>query len=234
MFQTLLYPVDLLNRIDKALKLFKENDLVSALLEILYVEQNYIYLNDSDVFKFIIKDKLEMPQIDVIRRSGKDIMIILKLLNESNKWNVLKHMESSEIRYFQKQEKLNFKISGHIKCSLLYILIALLEVELYPEWLPSCIKGDIISSCYADNKLVVKLSMEFYLFKREIIFTLCNLKNLNKNGSIFLQIMPSYNHYCDNFISPQAYVEGGIILKAIPKTISYVWFIKNSKLTITL
>jgi len=113
---------------------------------------------------------MNSPVIKSIRNFGQDITSLLNLMNCKLNWTVSKKIGNTIVSHYKDSDTghIYFNVTGTIQTPLLYVLAALMEVELFPEWIPGVYKSEVIKKISKREQLVRYL-MDFKILKRETL-----------------------------------------------------------------
>ena len=150
--QTLLEPVKFFASLDEVELMFEwDNYKLASYDLLLQIEEQVKLLDERDVLKRFLQDKLNSDSIVHIRQFGRPYNLILNLLRNKKSFESPLVPQTDfqifsndvHISHFKQNNHYYVKLEGTLCTPLIYVLAALYEVDLYPTWLPG--------ACYLPN-----------------------------------------------------------------------------------
>jgi hypothetical protein len=228
--KALQMPLKILRQIDLAQQLFDlGHELIAA--EMIVQVENYVdIIDDADLLKEAILDRLYRPAAQSIRNKDKFVLEILTLLHCRSNWKILKLSGPMLLSYVQPSSDIlpRYKLEGLIRCPMIYVLAAFKEADLYQFWLPACISSSIVSKTVKENQITKIVLSFFSIFQRELLIIQSHFGEVLSDGSLFLQARST--EYREGHSSGsrssicRAEVLAGITLKEQPGAYLYVFF----------
>ena len=160
-----------LSKLDKAEKLFLKDYITAAYQLLLEFDSDYEALSNED--KTSIENALKSDILRKIRSYGSEMFFLLNLVQQSEAWKIWcrsKDMTLSSQEDEENKGQFYFKVEGIIDVEPLYIVAALMEVDLYPTWMSRCVHAEILKSISPYSRLVYSI-MDYFFFKRESLMT---------------------------------------------------------------
>eukprot|EP01041_Mallomonas_annulata_P006188 gene6188-12538_t len=208
-----------LDKLNRAESLY-EKECISAATQILHeCDTEFLYLDVTD--RDIAAQRMESESIQKMRSLGYEVHFLLRLLQHSTAWKVWG--SSSGMTLSSQEEAFTgrffFKVEGILDIEPIYIVAALMEVELYPKWMSRCVHAEVLKSLSTYRRLVFSI-MDYFFFKRESL--MIGYGDTLLDGGLFLYVKTVHEKDpilqnitlppCDH---PRVDVEGGFLVREV-------------------
>lgn len=207
-----------LSKVDEAESLFASHSISAAvkLLQTASIELHSLEISERQ----IAEARMNEDQIVYIRSRGQELNSLLQLLQESVTWKLWSDSHGiilSSMEIVASPGQFYFKTEKVIEIEQLYIVAALMEVDLYPTWMSRCVHAEVLKSISPYQRLVFSV-MDYFFFKREAL--LIGYGDALLDGGLFLFVKSAAEDNTDFDITtiptsknPRVELEGGFLIK---------------------